>query len=53
MIHVDNAVWLMIEKDPWLNPQAGDIRMHLDRYNDTRWHLAGEGSIVDFANGHH
>ena len=53
MIHVDNAVWLLIEKDPWLNPQAGDIRMHLDRYNDTRWHLAGEGSIVDFANGHH
>ncbi len=53
MIHVDNAVWLLIEKDPWLGPYAGEVRMHLDRYNDTRWKLAGEGSIVDFANGHH
>ena len=52
MINVDDAVWLIIEKDPWLEPQAGEIRMHLDRYNDTRWKLAGDGSIVDFANGH-
>ena len=53
MIHVDNAISLILDKDPWLNPYAGEIRMHLDRYNDCRWHLAGDGSIVDFANGHH
>ena len=52
MIHVDNALWLLMEKDPTLNPWAGEIRMHLDRFNDTRWHLAGEGSLSDFANGH-
>ena len=52
MIHVDNALWLLMEKDPSLNPWAGDIRMHLDRYNDRRWHLAGEASLCDFANGH-
>ena len=53
MIHVDNALWLLMEKDPSLNPWSGDIRMHLDRFNDRRWHLAGEGSLSDFANGHH
>ena len=52
MIHVDNALWLLMEKDPTLNPYAGEIRMHLDRFNDRRWHLAGEGSLSDFANGH-
>ena len=53
MIHVDNALRTLTDIDPWLNPYAGDVRMHLDRYNDVRWHLAGDGSIVDFANGHH
>ena len=42
MIHVDNALWLLMEKDPTLTPYAGEIRMHLDRFNDTRWHLAGK-----------
>ena len=53
MIHVDNALWLLMEKDPYLNPYAGEIRMHLDRFNDRRWHLNGGESLVDFANGHH
>ena len=53
MIHVDNALWLLMEKDPALNPYAGEIRMHLDRFNDRRWRLAGDGSLCDFANGHH
>ena len=52
MIHVDNALWLLMEKDPTLNACAGEIRMHLDRFNDMRWRLAGEGSLSDFANGH-
>ena len=52
MIHIDNALWLLMEKDPWLEPQGGDIRMHLSRYNDVRYALAGDGSIADFANGH-
>ena len=53
MIHVDNALRSIMETDPWLGPQEGEIRMHLDRYNDRRWHLAGETSLTDFANGHH
>ena len=51
MIHVDDALWLLMEKDPTLNPYAGEIRMHLDRFNDRRWHLAGNESLVEFANG--
>ena len=53
MIHVDSAVSRILEKDPWLTPYAGEIRMHLDRFNDTRWHLVGDNSLIDFANGHH
>ena len=53
MIHVDNALWLLMEKDPSLNPCAGEIRMHLDRFNNCRWRLSGLGSLSDFANGHH
>ena len=52
MIHVDNALWLLMERDPMLNPYAGEIRMHLDRFNDCRWQIAGDGSLSDFANGH-
>ena len=52
MIHVDNALWMLMEKDPTLTPYGGEIRMHMDRYNDRRWQLAGQGSLVDFANGH-
>ena len=53
MIHVDNALALLLDKDPWLGPYLGEVRMHLDRYNDRRWQLNEGGSLVDFANGHH
>ena len=36
MIHVDNALQNLKEKDPGLEMHFGDIRMHLDRYNDLR-----------------
>ncbi len=52
MIHVDNALQLLMEKDPALTPYAGEIRMHLDRYNARRETLNGGGSLSDFANGH-
>jgi hypothetical protein len=50
MIHVDDALWFLMEKDPGLTPYSGEIRMHMDRYNDCRWHLAGNNSLADFAN---
>ena len=53
MIHVDDAIRRLLEKDPWLEPYAGEVRMHLDRYNDCRWRLAGDKPISEFANGHH
>ncbi len=52
MINVDNALWLLMEKDPTLNPYSGEIRMHLDRYNDCRWALGADRPISEFANGH-
>ena len=52
MIHVDDALWFLMEKDPGLTPYSGEIRMHMDRYNDRRWHLAGNNSLADFANGY-
>ncbi|MBQ8136347.1 MAG: 1,4-alpha-glucan-branching enzyme, partial [Clostridia bacterium] len=52
MIHVDNALRLLMEKDPTLTPYEGEIRMHLDRYNARRETLNGGGSLMDFANGH-
>ena len=36
MIHVDDALWFLMEKDPGLTPYSGEIRMHMDRYNDCR-----------------
>lgn len=52
MIHVDNALWLLMEKDPSLEAYSGEIRMHLDRYNDTRARINGGGSLAEFANGY-
>ena len=34
MIHVDDALWFLMEKDPGLTPYSGEIRMHMDRYRD-------------------
>ena len=36
VIHVDDALWFLMEKDPGLTPYSGEIRMHMDRYNDRR-----------------
>ena len=47
MIHVDDALWFLMEKDPGLTPYSGEIRMHMDRYNDRRWHLAGNTVAAD------
>ena len=52
MIHTDDAIWLLSEKDPTLIPWTGEIRMHLDRYNDRRWALCGDTPLAEFANGH-
>ncbi len=52
MINVDNALWLLMEKDPSLNPYAGEIRMHLDRYNDRRWQINQDAYLPEFANGY-
>ena len=52
MIHVDNALRLLMEKDPMLTPYEGEVRMHLDRYNDRRWQLYENGRLSDFANGY-
>lgn len=52
MINVDDALWLLMEKDPTLNPYAGEIRMHLDRYNDRRWQINEGGYLPEFANGY-
>ena len=52
MINVDNALWLLMEKDPYLNSYAGEIRMHLDRYNDRRWQLNQGAYLPEFANGY-
>ena len=34
MIHADDALWFLMEKDPGLTPYSGEIRMHMDRYRD-------------------
>jgi 1,4-alpha-glucan branching enzyme len=52
MINVDNALWLLMEKDPSLNPYEGEIRMHLDRYNDRRWQINQDAYLPEFANGY-
>ena len=53
MIHVDNALRLLTEKDPIMQYFEGEVRMHLDRYNDRRRQLGAGGPLSDFANGHH
>ena len=52
MINADNALALLMKKDPTLKPWAGEIRMHLDRFNDRLRRLTGGKSLSDFANGH-
>ena len=52
MINVDAALRNLLERDPGLTPYAGEIRMHIDRYNEKRSMLAGDGPISDLANGY-
>ncbi len=42
----------IIESMPYLQAYEGDIRLRMDLYHRKRWELAGEGSLVDFANAH-
>ena len=52
MIHVENALQSLKEKDPGLREHLGEVRMHLDRFNAQRWNLAQNGNLSDVANGH-
>ena len=52
MIHVDNALQNLKEKDPGLEMHLGDIRMHLNRFNDLRHKLTKSKKLVDVTNGH-
>lgn len=52
MIHVDNALSKLKEKDSGLESYLGEVRMHLDRFNSKRLKLAGQGSLKDAANGY-
>ena len=53
MIPTDEALAALMETDPYLRPWGDDIRMHMERYEDRRRRLAGDGSLCDFANGFH
>lgn len=52
MIRVDSALRNLMNLDPTLAPYANEIRMHLDRFNDRHWALAGKGSLSEIANGY-
>ncbi len=52
MIHVDNAIQSLKERDPYLASYLGEVRMHLDRFNHQRWKLSGDEDLSDVANGY-
>ena len=52
MIHVDNALLNLKEKDPYLEDYLGDVRMHLDRFNSQRWKLAQDRDLSEVTNGY-
>lgn len=52
MIHVDNALKNLKEKDAYLEGYLGDIKMHLERFNTIRQKLVQEKEITDCANGY-
>ena len=51
MIHTDNALQNLINKDPYLEAYLGDVRMHLDRFNHRREDM-GASPLSDIANGY-
>lgn len=52
MIHVDTALTNLKQKDPSMEAYLGEVRMHLDRFNDKRRSLAGNSTLSEVANGH-
>ena len=52
MINIKNALKRLMDIDPYLSPFTGDIAMHLQRYNDKRNDLVGDGTLYDAADGH-
>ena len=53
MINLEKALSKLRETDPYLDPFMGDVKLHLERYNDVRRALGGKLPISEFANGHH
>ncbi|OPX90211.1 MAG: 1,4-alpha-glucan branching enzyme GlgB [Pelotomaculum sp. PtaB.Bin104] len=44
----------ILEIDPWLKPYENDLVLRMNRYQEVKKSLLGEGkSFRDFANGHH
>lgn len=44
----------LLELDPWLKPFEKDIALRMNRYRQVKSALVGpQGSLKDFANGHH
>ncbi len=42
----------IIKIDPYLAPHEDDLKLRVQNYMDKRAALVGDGSLVDFANGH-
>ncbi len=51
MIHTDNALQNLINKDPYLGAYLEDVRMHLDRFNHRREDM-GASPLTNIANGY-
>ncbi len=52
MIQTDTALIKLRNIDPYLAPFLPEVKMHLDRYNDKRYDLAKDGSLLEAVNGH-
>ena len=51
MIHIENALTKLKEKDSLLENFADDLKLHLESYNKMRFSIAGKRKIKDIANG--
>ena len=51
MIHVENALHNLMKKDPYLKEHLGDVRMHLERFNNQRLKLTQNSDLSHVANG--
>ena len=52
MIHIDNALTKLKEKDSLLEKFTDDLKLHLESYNKVRFSIAGKRKIKDIANGY-